>query len=280
MKKFNKVAIIGVGLIGGSIGLALKKRGLARLVVGVGRRRSSLKKAEKRGAIDWGTLSLESGVRGADLVILATPVLKIIDFGKRLPKLVAPGTIITDVGSTKAEVVRILERSLPKGVHFVGGHPMAGSEHRGVEFAQKDLFRGTLTFITKTKNTNSAALRTISSLWRTLGAKVEILSPAKHDKIVANISHLVHIAACELVNSAKGDLKYASSGFADTTRIASSDPGLWRDILLTNKNQIAGSLDKYISSLQRIKRAVRRSDAKMIMRDLRAVKEIRDTLKS
>ena len=154
---------------------------------------------------------------------------------------------------------------------------MAGSEHRGVEFAQKDLFRGTLTFLTKTKKTNSAALRTISSLWRVLGAKVEILSPTKHDKIVANISHLVHIAACELVNSAKGDLKYASSGFADTTRIASSDPGLWRDILLTNKNEIAASLDKYISLLQKMRRAIKRSDAKMIMRDLKAIKEIRDS---
>ena len=279
MKKFNKVAIIGVGLIGGSMGLALKKRGLARLVVGVGRRRSSLKKAQRKGAIDWGTLSLENGVRGADLIILATPVLKIIDFGKRLSGLVAPGTIITDVGSTKAEVVRILERSLPKGVHFVGGHPMAGSEHRGVEFAQKDLFRGTLTFLTKTKNTNPAALRTVSFLWRTLGAKVEILSPARHDKIVANISHLVHIAACELVNSAKGDLRYASSGFADTTRIASSDPALWRDIILTNKREIVASLDRYIRTLQKTKKIIASGSAVKIKSELGKAKSLREKVR-
>lgn len=278
---FNKIAIIGVGLIGGSLGLAVKKKRLARVVVGIGRRTSSIRKALRRGAIDTGTKDPARGVDGADLVIIATPVCLISEFAKKISRSLKKGCMVTDVGSTKAEIVKALERILPKGVEFVGSHPLAGSERRGVLFAEEDLFKGSIVIMTKTKRTKAPAIKKLDKFWRSLGVgRVVIKSPEEHDRIVAEISHLPHLAAVALINSAeKKSLEFASTGFKDTTRIAASDPEVWRDICLTNKKEILMSLDKYERCLLRLKAFIKSGKAEKLRKEFARSKGIREKLR-
>lgn len=277
---FRRIAIIGVGLIGGSIGEAVKKKCLAGSVVGIGRRASSIDEALRRGAIDKGTLDPESGVRGADLVIIATPIGLMPEIVKRMRGSLRKGCIVTDVGSTKSEIVRSLERLMPKGTSFVGSHPLAGSEKRGIAFAQEDLLRGSIVIMTKTKKTNKAALRKLSVFWKALGVgRVVIKSPADHDRIVAEISHLPHIAASALMNSAsERSLEFASTGFKDTTRIAASDPAIWRDICVTNKKEIIRALGRYERNIARLKKLIKSGSSARLRREFERSKARREKL--
>lgn len=277
---FRRIAIIGVGLIGGSIGEAVKKRGLAGTVVGIGRRASSIDEALRRGAIDKGTLDPENGVRGADLVIIATPIGLMPGIAKEIRGSLRKGCIVTDVGSTKSEVVTSLERLMPKGVDFVGSHPLAGSEKRGIIFAQEDLFEGSVVIMTKTKKTSSSALNRLGRFWKSLGVgRVAIRSPGDHDRIVAEISHLPHIAASALVNSAsERSLEFASTGFKDTTRIAGSDPEIWRDICLTNRKNIIQALDRYERNLAKLKRLIKSGSSARLRREFERSKARREKL--
>lgn len=278
MIKFNKVAIIGVGEIGGSIGIDLRKKQLAKEVIGIGRRKSSLLKAKKIRAVNKITLSIKRGVQDADLVILATPVSKIVGLGKKAALFAKEGAVITDVGSTKGEIVRHLEMALPEKVKFVGSHPMAGSEKGGPLNAKGNLFEGRQCFITETKDTDPDALNRIEKLWKTLGARPLRISPEKHDIIVAKISQMVHLVASGLVIANKDVLKYTASGFQDTTRIALSDPELWKDICITNDKEIARSLDRFIEILRRFKKIISQKNTSKIQKMLEEARSLRQRL--
>ena len=195
MKKLNKVSIIGVGLIGGSIGLALKKKKLAREVVGVCRRSVSLEKALKAGAIDWGTLDMQKGVSGADMVIVATGVDRIAEMVRSAVPFVKPGCIFTDVGSVKAGIVKEIESFMPKNKFFVGSHPMAGSEKSGVKRARQDLFKNAITIVTKTGKTDARAFKSVTAFWSAVGSRIKVVDPVRHDDLICQISHLPHIVA-------------------------------------------------------------------------------------
>ena len=278
MKPFKKIAIIGVGLIGGSIGLAVRKRRLAKEIIGVCRHKESLRRAKRKKAIDKGTLDYKSAVRDADLVILAVPIEQIIRIGKEIIPCLKRGSLVTDAGSTKSKIVRQIEKVLPKGVCFIGAHPLAGSEKRGVSSARADLFQGALCMLTKTTKTSPSALKKISGFWRSLGCRIKVLSAQKHDEIVAVISHLPHLAAGQLVKTARGSLDFAASGFLDTTRIASSSAEIWADIFLSNKKYITQTIDEYIKNLKTIKDLIREEDKAKLSAEFKKIKALRDGL--
>lgn len=271
---FKKITIIGVGEIGGSVGLASRRK-LAKEVVGVCRRKSSARKALRANTVDRVTLDLKEGARGADFIILATPVNTIVELGKKAAFEAREGALITDVGSTKKYIVESLERALPEKVSFVGSHPMAGSEKGGPESACKALFKNRDCFITRTKNTDRHALKKVKKFWISLGAKPRVVSLAEHDTIVAGISQMVHVVAAALVISNSGALKYAASGFRDATRIAMADPLLWRDICVTNSANITKSLNALIAILKDFRKAISEKDTRVIEAMLGKARDLR-----
>ncbi len=277
--RFNKIAIIGVGLIGGSIGLALRKKKLAGQITGVCRHQASLVRAKKIGAINSGTLDLKEAVINADLVILAMPVKQIIKTAKMIKPFLSKGCVVTDVGSTKEMIVKQLDKTFSQQAYFVGSHPMAGSEKKGASFARVDLFSNSLCFITRTKNTNRGALNKIDAFWKSLGCRVKTLSPGKHDQIVALISHLPHLAAAQLVQVARGNLKFAATGFTDTTRIAASDAEIWTDIFLSNKKAVIAAIDQYIKQLKKVRNLIARNKESELNREFKKIKLLRDGLR-
>ncbi|MEW5767176.1 MAG: prephenate dehydrogenase [bacterium] len=254
--KLETVAIIGVGLIGGSLGLALRRRHLVKGVIGIGRRRESLERAIKVGAVDTVTTDPALGVKEADLVVLATPVGNIIPLLSRILPHLKPGAIITDVGSTKKEIVAQADSLVPAHLYFVGGHPLAGAESSGVDNATGQLFVGATWVLTPTSKTNPQALSKISSLYQAIGARVVEMDSAEHDRMVAVSSHLPHVLAASLVNlfsqySEQDDRlnSLVAGGFRDMTRIAASSPVLWRDICLENQGPLLEVLSRFKNML-------------------------------
>jgi prephenate dehydrogenase len=241
----KRLSIIGVGLLGGSIGLAVRERVKGCRILGYGHRAETLKRAVEVGAVDEGYTELGRAVNGADLIILCTPVGL---FGQVLTNasgLLKEGAIVTDVGSTKASVVRQAAEILPAGVRFVGSHPMAGSEKRGVEFARADLFQNALCITTPDERTDSAALAAVEGFWAELGMRITRMTPAEHDRALAEVSHLPHAVAAAMVGMQSGRaLELAGKGFLDTTRIAGGDGGLWRDIFLDNADNLRAAIGK------------------------------------
>ena len=277
MALFNKVAIIGVGLIGGSIGLGIKKRKLANQVIGISRHRKTINLAIAQGAIDRGFLNI-AAISDPDLIILAMPVNSIIQIGAKISSQVHPDTLVMDTGSTKKLVVRTLENLLP---NFVGAHPLAGSEKQGVINAQADLFCGSLCVLTPTRKTSGVALSRIKRLWVELGARVVCLSPARHDKLISYVSHLPHILAFSLIRSVpRNSLYLASSSLRDTTRIAASDKTLWKDILLTNSGNILEALNRFLISLSEVKSAITQKDTRGLEKILRQASLKRQALRT
>ncbi|MFH1791240.1 MAG: prephenate dehydrogenase [Candidatus Omnitrophota bacterium] len=270
MGKFRKIAVIGVGMIGGSIGLAVKKRGMAREVCGICRREVSAWAARKSGAVDTVTMDFNVGLKGADLIIIAAPVGKIVDIAMKVAEYAGRGAIVTDVGSTKGEIVAAIERAMPRHLKFVGGHPMAGSEKSGVSAADPGIFKNSLCILTKTARTDLRALKCVMKFWEGLGAMCPVLSPKLHDRYISFISHLPHVTASGLCAAVEpASLMYASTGFRDTTRIAASDPDLWSDIFLTNRRAVLSSIKKYMGVIGKIERTIRNRDRK----GLRAILE-------
>ena len=272
----KRIAIIGVGLIGGSLGLAFKKRNPTKEVIGIGRR-------EVGRDADRVTLELEEGVKGADLVVVATPVGLIPEMVKRISRILSPGTIITDVGSTKGKIVEEAERIIPEEISFVGGHPLAGSEKRGVAEAKSDLFENSVCILTPGEKTSSRSLETIKSLWEEVGAKVEVMKPGEHDFLIAATSHLPHLIATALVNlvsdlEEKNEriMSLIANGFKDSTRIAASSPELWRDICLSNRDNLAGMIDRFKELLEEAKEHISNEDGALITEDFNKAKEFRD----
>ncbi len=281
MKQWDTVAIVGVGLIGGSIGLGLRDRGLARYVIGIGRRSSSLRTAKRVGAVTTTTLDLAKGVAKADLVIVCTPVGRIVADVRAAAAACQPGCLITDAGSTKAEIVAALDGQLNGKAHFVGSHPLAGSEKSGPSAAAGDLLVGRTVVITPTKTTREVDCAALHDLWRGLGANVVCMPAAAHDRILAATSHLPHLAASALAAATpEDDLQLAASGWLDTTRIAAGDPELWRQIFMSNRSQVLAALGRYEKVLASLRRALERGDEKKLTEILIQAKRRRDALGS
>lgn len=252
---FQRVAIIGLGLIGGSLGLALRKAKAAQQVVGHDLGKGVSDRARKIGAIDVAYSTLADTVRGADLVIFATPVGAMRALLQNSAPYLMPGAVVTDVASTKAQVISWAEEFLPSTVSFVGGHPMAGKEVSGVEAGDADLFKSRIYCLTPTPRTSPAAIEKVSVLVEMIGARVRFLEPAEHDGQVAGVSHLPFLASIALVNTVAEDGAWedasllAASGFRDISRLAAGSPEMYRDICLTNSEAITRWLDEYIASL-------------------------------
>jgi prephenate dehydrogenase len=277
---FDQVTIIGVGLIGGSLGLALRRKKLARRVVGVGHRQLSIDRALGMGAIDRGTLDPLEGVKGADLVVLGTAVRLIVEMGKRVAGVLSPGVIVTDVGSTKSEIVHRLEEALPAGVSFVGAHPIAGSEKRGIDAARPDLFQESVCVLTPTARTDPEAMRRVADLWTAVGARVSTLSCEEHDRVLARTSHLPHLAAAALVAAIEDpDTRFVGAGLRDTTRVAAGDVDVWCDIFMTNREAVLEALSGFTERVSELRRAVEAGDRDKLALLLAAAKSRRDSLR-
>jgi prephenate dehydrogenase len=252
---FNRVAIIGLGLIGGSIGLALHKAKAAQQVTGYDLGKGVTNQARKKGAIDQPCASLADAVRGAELVILATPVGAMRSLLQHLADSLSPGTVVTDVASTKVQVINWAEEFLPSTAAFVGGHPMVGKEVSGVEAADANLFQGRIYCLTPTLHTRPAAINKVSAFAEALGARVRFLEPPEHDGQVASVSHLPFVASVALMTSvaegpAWGDAAMlAAGGFRDMSRLAAGDPEMYRDICMTNSDALSHWLNDYIKTL-------------------------------
>ena len=273
---FNQVTILGLGLIGGSLGMAIRKRGIARRVVGVARSSVTLRRAKAKGAIDEGTTRLANALTGSDLVVMATPPATVLPVAQEIAKLTQHRLILTDVASTKGEIVQALERFLPKRISVVGGHPMAGSERSGIQVASDTLFDGAVCLLTPTARTSKDALSKMSSLWRGLGSRVVCVSPRRHDLLVAQVSHLPHMAAVGLLLSASRDsLKVTGRGFSDATRIGLSDPELWFQICMTNRREIAQAVDRFLKTLAQLKGDLASGRKKALLRKLATAQRIR-----
>ncbi|HZT99538.1 MAG TPA: prephenate dehydrogenase [Ktedonobacteraceae bacterium] len=263
---FNRVALIGLGLIGGSIGLALHKAKAAQEVVGYDLGKGVSDRARKVGAIDQAYSTLADAVRGAELVVLATPVGTMRALLQNLATCVTPGAVVTDVASTKAQVISWAEEFLPPSVPFVGGHPMTGKEQSGVEAADASLFQNRIYCLTPTARTRPAAINKVSAFVEALGARVRFLEPAEHDGQVAGVSHLPFIASIALVNTVTASPSWsdasllAASGFRDMSRLAGGSPEMYRDICLTNSEAITHWLDEYISTLRTIRNSIAERD--------------------
>jgi len=222
---------------------------------------------------------IRASVCGADIVILATPVCTFEEIFGTIADVLPSGCIVTDVGSTKVLPHRWAAKQLPKRVHYVGSHPIAGSEQRGVEFARDDLFEHALCILTATKNTNRQAVETLKKFWSDVGCTVKLMSPARHDRIFANVSHLPHTTAAALMNANDSEtLKFAGKGFIDTTRIASGPANIWADILFTNAENTIKGIDKVVAELVKLKKAMQSNDKKQIEKLLKKARDKRTAL--
>lgn len=270
---FNTVTIIGVGLLGGSLGLALKKRGLAGTVRGVGRRQESLDKALSAGAIDEAFLDAEDAVQdavqGAGLVVLCTPANFVTQFLDIIRPVCSESAIVTDVASTKTHICQHAHATWPQPRRFVGSHPMAGSEKFGPEHAHHELYEGAYVFVEENDGLDPDAHHTIIELWQGLGARVVEIAPTLHDAILARTSHVPHIVSSALARLVDGQANLApfiGNGFRDTTRIAEGRPEIWRDISLTNRAAIGEGLGEVIEQLQAFCQAIRDGDGERLER--------------
>ena len=280
----RQLAIVGVGLLGGSVAKAARSGALARRIVGVGRDPERLRPAVDDGTLDAAVTELDAGVREADVVLLAAPVLAIEDLLERVWRAAPDGALVTDVGSTKRNIVRAAERlAATRSLAFVGSHPLAGSEQAGYRVARADLFRGATVVVTPTEKTELAALKKTTELWEALGARVTALDPETHDRTVAAISHLPHLIACALVDGAgrvePAALELAARGFRDTTRIAAGDPDMWTEIFLANRDALTAGIEAFREALADLQRVIDAGRVEPLRAELARIKAIREQLR-
>ncbi len=281
MKQLDCVAIVGVGLIGGSIGMALRQRNLAGRVVGIGRRQVSLRIARRVGAVNNTTVDLAKGVADADLVVVCTPVGRIVEDVRAVAEHAPEGTLITDVGSTKREIVDALDADLPRGCRFLGGHPLAGRESGGATNADAELFEGRVALVTPTANTTGEDYDQIESFWEALGSVVVKMTPEQHDQSLGLTSHLPHLAAAALAATVPEQLfRISGTGLRDTTRLASGDPALWLEIIEQNRDNLLSALEQYGRQLAAMHGAIRDGDRSRLAKLLSLAKKNRDALGS
>jgi len=263
-RQFDIVVIVGVGLLGGSLGLALKARGLAKRIRGVGRRQESLDKAIAVGAIDEAHLDLTAAAKDADLVVICTPAALVTKALDELRQCLPKDAIVTDVASTKAAICAHAAKTWPKPLRFIGSHPMAGSEKYGPEHSDVRLYENSYTVIAKADHQAPEAYQTVCALWKSVGSKLVELAPELHDSLVARSSHLPHItAAClsQLAAQLGDDIRpVVGNGFRDLTRVAAGRPEIWRDICLTNRDAIVSSLDALGERLATVRNLIANDD--------------------
>lgn len=279
----EQLTVVGVGLIGGSFACALREAGAVGTIVGVDSDQENLNKALELGIIDKIALSAAEGVTGADVVFVSVPVCSIPALVCEIVPFLKPGCIVTDGGSVKAAIVSACENNMPSGIFFVGGHPIAGTEHSGAASAFPSLYRGKRCILTPSAHSDANATQTVARLWQAAGADICIMEPEHHDRIFAEISHLPHVVAYALVHAVgtadvEGEnvLSYSAGGFRDFTRIASSDPVMWRDIALMNREALLKSIDGFSASLAELRRQVENSDAEGMTGFFTLAKEFRD----
>ena len=272
----RRLSILGIGLLGGSLALAVKKLITGCEIFGYAHRAQTLQAALEAGMLDQGFDQPEPAVQAADLVILCTPVSLLGPMLGQIAGSLADGAIVTDVGSTKRSVVEAGESALPQGRYFVGSHPMAGSEKRGLQFARPDLYQNAVCILTPTPRTHEPALEHLDEFWQILGMRTTRLSPAEHDQLLSDISHLPHAVASALVAmQQERALGLCGKGFLDLTRIASGDPALWRDILLDNRDSLRQSIRRLQATLQTLDKMLEASDSEAIKQWLQHAAERR-----
>ncbi len=279
------MTVVGVGLIGGSLARALKAVGAVGRVIGVDCDPQNLQTALKLGVIDESAASLAAGVCHADLVFIAVPVRSVEGVVAKIASHLPPGCIVTDGGSVKQELVRQCEALLPAGIHFIGGHPIAGTERSGAAASFAELFKGRRCILTPTAATNQHALHTVRRLWEAAGSRVECMDPLSHDRVFAAVSHLPHMVAYTLVHAVAASaeeeeniLAFSAGGFRDFTRIASSDPVMWRDIALMNSGPLLELLERYAADLEALRQRVASGDGPWLEQFFRTSKRLRDEI--
>ena len=275
----NTLALVGVGLMGGSIAAAAKQRGLVGSVIGVGRSRAKLAAAVASGLIDVASDDLAEAARQADLILFCTPVDCIAEGVRTAAAACRPGTLLTDAGSVKAPICDALREAFPTGSEFVGSHPIAGSEKQGFEHADPNLFAGRLCVVTPVPGSTRGAVERIAQFWQGLGMRVAEMSPGEHDHVLSETSHFPHLAAAALAATlGEAHRPFTATGFRDTTRIAAGDPDIWTAILMQNATEVMGSLDKFARQLNQFRSALRARDAVRLRELLTTAKQIRDSL--
>jgi prephenate dehydrogenase len=277
--RFQKVTIIGLGLIGGSLAWALKKSGELGEVFGIDVDEKSIDHAIKKRMIDSGSKEVEKGVKGSEIIVIATRVGLIAEIAKSIFTIASKGSLITDVGSVKEKIVRDIEGSIPPHLHFVGGHPIAGGERSGVWVADHQLFVEKRCILTPTLKTNAGALAKVRKLWEIVGARVFTMDPSTHDRLFAYVSHLPHAVAYSLINAVASQkepdniLDFSGGGLRDYTRIGASSPDMWCDIFLTNKENMIETIEGFKKVLENIRSLIEREDIQGLKRELsKAVK--------
>jgi len=281
LERWGKVAIVGVGLIGGSVGLALRSRGLATEVFGIGRSSRSLDRAEQCGAIDRGTTDLAIGVAMADVVVVCTPVDAIAEDVRRVADLTPDEVLVTDAGSTKRRIVEAIEGHPRASSVYVGAHPLAGSERRGVESATSDLFEGRVCLLTPTARTPDKPKQRARAFWKSLGSRVLEMSPAEHDEVLAYTSHLPHAVAAALAGCIPADwLPLAAGAYRDSTRVAGADPALWTAIFRENRGPLLKALGSFQDRAAAFKYALMTDDESAIFAWWEEAKRRRDRFES
>ncbi|MBI4358176.1 MAG: prephenate dehydrogenase [Candidatus Omnitrophica bacterium] len=268
--KQTTFVIIGLGLIGGSLAAAIRKKFPQGRVVGVSRKGRTIAFAKKKGFIHEGFTRLKLAVRAAKFVLVCSPIDSIPKLISEVDRFAPPGTVVTDVGSTKSEIVNWADRKRFRNIEFIGSHPLAGSHLTGIRHAKGDLFRGAFVFVTPSRKSSRRAFASASSFWKRLGANVRRVSPKVHDQIVSEVSHLPHAIASILMHIVSSNsFRYRAAGFSDTTRVAQGSPELWTPIMLTNRANVLRDLRRFERVLRRFRVLLGNRSKKSLYRFLR-----------
>ncbi|MFH0887571.1 MAG: prephenate dehydrogenase/arogenate dehydrogenase family protein, partial [bacterium] len=285
VKEINKVSIIGLGLIGGSIGMCLRNKGILDRVIGIPRREETIDQAKKKGAISEGTMDMAAGVADADIVFICTPITLIIPTLEKIKGSLKEGAIVTDVGSTKKVIVEKAEKIMGPNTHFIGGHPMAGSDRFGIGAAHTFLFDNANWILTPSAKADPDVVETLKTFLEKMDAKVHVIKPDYHDFLVAGISHMPLMVAISLVKTVSdiGDsrdkmLELAATGFRDTTRIASGHPVLGKDMCDTNQEMILELIKRFKASLANIEYLIRERKLDELEDEFTRIKKVRDSI--
>lgn len=285
MEKFDRIGIVGLGLIGGSIGIEVKKRNISRYVYGFSRKISTMKKARSKGIIDRYFLSFEKMISSVDFLIISTPIKVIENYFLKVKK-VNSSLLITDVASVKETIVKKAEEILGKNSKFIGSHPIAGSEKSGIDAVEEGLFEDKPVVITPTKNSDKNCIKKVEFFWKSLGANVYFLKPDVHDKILGFTSHLPHFLVFSLIETfisqknKKEMVKYFGTGFFDTTRIGKSNPDMWRDIFFSNKEFLLYWISEFEKILKKMKNLLEKDRMSEFMKKLKKIKEVRENIEN
>ena len=279
---FNRITILGVGLLGASFALAMKKNRLCSTITGYGRNTGNLQRAKERNIIDSFETDPASACSDSDLIMLSAPVGTFAGLAKAIAPALKKGAILTDVGSVKGKLVREIEKMMPEAVHYIGGHPIAGSDRSGIDSSSAELFRNARCVITPTENSDPSALDKIQNLWKALGSEIVILNPEEHDRIYASVSHLPHLIAYAMVNTVaemdRAYLDFSGKGFMDSTRIACSSEELWNDICLLNRDNIIETLAVFQKNLDMLGQYLKTGDSDSLKAEFRKARILRENI--